>query len=428
MATIRARHGTSLAASFDPVRRVPSMSSPSPGTTTLDLTDPATFVRHDPHAFWAGVRDHDPVHWHPGRDGRPGFWVVSRYADVVAAYTDAARLSSGRGSVLDVLLRGTDSAGGRMLAVTDRPRHRELRNVMLRAFSPRVLAPVVEQVHRRATALIRRVTAAGAFDFATEVAEHIPMGTICDLLSIPPADRPDLLRWNKNALSSEEADADPYVALEARNQILLYFVDLAGRRRADPGDDVVTMISTATVDGELLSVEDVALNCYSLILGGDESSRVSAIQAAKAFADFPDQWRAVRDGAVAVDTAVEEVLRWATPAMHFARTATTDLELGGQRIRAGDIVTLWNLSANFDERQFSEPRRFDVTRMPNKHVSFGHGPHFCLGAFLGRAELRALLTALAETVSRIETAGPARRVYSNFLNGHSSLPVTFIGR
>ncbi|MFJ4011017.1 cytochrome P450 [Streptomyces sp. NPDC090026] len=404
------------------------MSPTTAGITAFDLTDPTMFVHHDPLVFWAGMRDHDPVHWHEGRDGRPGFWVISRYADVVAAYTDAARLSSARGTVLDVLLQGDDSAGGRMLAVTDRPRHRELRAVMLRAFSPRVLGAVVDRVERRAAELVREVTSAGAFDFAAEVAERIPMGTICDLLSIPAADRPDLLRWNKNALSSEDADADPYAALEARNEILLYFMDLVERRRAEPGDDVVSVIAAAEADGAPLSVEDVALNCYSLILGGDESSRVSAICAVKAFADHPDQWAAVRDGHVSLDTAVEEVLRWATPAMHFARTATTDLEIGGRQIRAGDIVSLWNASANFDERQFDRPDRFDTARTPNKHVSFGHGPHFCLGAHLGRAELRALLTALASTVSSIESAGTPQRVYSTFLNGHSSLPVTFTGR
>ncbi|KXK61861.1 cytochrome [Micromonospora rosaria] len=404
------------------------MSSPTAGATALDLADPTTFVRNDPLAFWSEVRDRSPVYWHDGRAGRPGFWVVSRYADVLASYADAARLSSARGTVLDVLLRGDDSAGGRMLAVTDRPRHRELRSVMLRAFSPRVLGEVVGRVERRAEELVRRVTGVGGFDFATEVAEHLPMGTICDLLSVPAADRADLLRWNKSALSSDEADVDPYAAVEARNQILLYFVDLAERRRARPGDDVVSMVATVTVGGKLLSIEEVALNCYSLILGGDESSRVSAICAVKAFADFPDQWRAVRDGAVAVDTAVEEVVRWATPAMHFARTATTDLELGGRQVRAGDIVTLWNLSANFDEREFDRPGRFAVARTPNRHVSFGHGPHFCLGAHLGRAELRALLTALAGAVRGIEMTGSPQRVYSNFLNGYRTLPVTFVGR
>lgn len=398
------------------------------GITMIDLTDPTTFIRNDPYPFWAEVRDRAPVFWHEGVGDRSGFWVVSRYADVVTAYADAARLSSARGTVLDVLLRGGDSAGGRMLAVTDRPRHRSLRNLMLRAFSPRVLDEVVERVHRRADELIRQVTKVGSFDFAAEVADHIPMGTICDLLSIPEADRAELLRWNKNALSSDEVDADPFAALEARNEILRYFTDLAAQRRANPGDDVVSMIATAAIGGEQLPIEDVALNCYSLILGGDESSRVSAICAIKAFADFPDQWRCVRDGAVTIDTAVEEVLRWATPAMHFARTATADLELGGARIHAGDIVTMWNLSANFDERQFDAPDQFQVARTPNKHVSFGYGPHFCLGAFLGRAELRALLGALVDAVSEIELAGSPRRIYSNFLNGYSSLPVTFTPR
>ncbi|MFJ6666559.1 cytochrome P450 [Streptomyces sp. NPDC091383] len=402
--------------------------SSSPVTAAVDLTDPTVFVRHDPHDFWAGVRDREPVYWHEVGAGRPGFWVLSRYADVLAAYADAARLGSARGTVLDVLLRGDDSAGGRMLAVTDRPRHRALRNVMLRAFSPRVLGEVAARVHRRAEELIRQVTRAGTFDFAAEVAEHIPMSTICELLSVPPADRPDLLRWNKSALSSEEAQADPFAALEARNEILRYLTDLAAARRAHPGDDVVSLIAAATVDGEPLPVEDVALNCYSLILGGDESSRVSAICAVKAFADFPGEWRAVREGRVPVESAVEEVLRWATPAMHFARTATVDQEWGGRTVRAGDIVTLWNLSANFDERQFEEPRTFRAGRTPNKHVSLGHGPHFCLGAYLGRAELHALLTALVAHVGRIEREGEPRRVYSNFLNGHATLPVTFHSR
>ncbi|WP_329791959.1 cytochrome P450 [Lentzea sp. DG1S-22] len=401
------------------------MSTPTAGFTAFDLTDPTTFVHNDLQQFWAEVRDRNPVFWHESRWNCPGFWVISRHADVLAAYLDATKLSSARGTVLDVLMRGGDSAGGRMLAVTDRPRHRELRNLMLRAFSPRVLGEVALRVQRRADELVDRVTRSGSFDFATEVAEHIPMSTICDLLSIPSADRSDLLRWNKNALSSDEADVDPLAALEARNEILLYFSDLAAHRRVHPGDDVVSMIATAIVDGEPLSIDDVALNCYSLILGGDESSRVSAICAIKAFADFPDQWQAVRAGDVDVDTAVEEVLRWATPALHFARTATADFELHGRSVRAGDVVTMWNVSANFDERAFDTPEKFHVRRNPNKHVSFGHGPHFCLGAYLGRAELRALLTALARTVSRIELTGKPKRVYSNFLNGHSSLPVTF---
>lgn len=404
------------------------MSSLTDGATALDLTDPAAFVQHDPHPFWAEVRHRNPVYWHPGNQERPGFWVLSRYSDLLRAYTDAARLRSGRGTVLDVLLRGDDSAGGQMLAVTDRPRHRDLRRIMLTAFSPRVLDQVAERVQQRAHELITEVTASGTFDFATQVAEHIPMGTICDLLSIPAADRPALLGWNKNALSSEDPQADPFAALEARNEILLYFTDLAAHRREQPGDDVISLLATAVVDGDPLPIEDVALNCYSLILGGDESSRVSAICAVKAFAEHPAQWRAVRDQQIGVDTAVEEVLRWATPALHFARTAAEDLEIAGQQIRSGDIVTLWNISANFDESEFDRPLEFRADRTPNKHLSFGHGAHFCLGAFLGRAELRALLRALVANVSGIELAGRPEPIYSTFLNGYSSLPVSFAAR
>ncbi|MCK1822269.1 cytochrome P450 [Streptomyces sp. XM83C] len=390
--------------------------------TELDLTDATAFVRHDAYEFWRDVRKHRPVYWH---EGNPGFWVVARHADVLSCYADVRSLSSARGTVLDVLLSGGDSAGGKMLAVTDRPRHREMRNLMLRAFSPRVLGAVEEKVWERTSRLIKTVTRQGEFDFAAEVAEHIPMNTICDLLSIPEADREKLLRWNKLALSSDDAESDRLDSLEARNEIIGYFMDLSRHRRGDPGDDVISMIATAEAGGRPLTLEEVALNCYSLVLGGDESSRVSAICAVKTFAEHPAQWRALREGSAAIDTAVEEVLRWATPAMHFARTATRDMRIGGRQVRAGDIVTLWNTSANNDEEVFDQPRRFDPTRSPNKHLSFGHGPHFCVGAFLGRAELRALLSALTESVAEIEVCGEPAPIYSNFLNGYASLPVAF---
>ncbi|WTB19198.1 cytochrome P450 [Streptomyces sp. NBC_00829] len=390
--------------------------------TELDLTDATAFVRHDAHEFWREVRKSKPVYWHAGD---PGFWVVARHADVLSCYANVKVLSSARGTVLDVLLRGGDSAGGKMLAVTDRPRHRELRNLMSRAFSPRVLGEVEHNVRRRATRLIRTVTQLDEFDFATEVAEHIPMNTICDLLSIPQEDRKQLLQWNKLALSSDDAEADELDSLEARNEIVGYFMDLARQRRRAPDDDVISLIATAEAGDRRLTLEEVALNCYSLILGGDESSRVSAICAVKTLAEHPDQWRALRDGSADPDSAVEEVLRWATPAMHFARTATGDTEIGGHRVRAGDIVTLWNTSANNDEEVFAAPRRFDLTRSPNKHVSFGHGPHFCVGAFLGRMELRALLSALTQSVTEIRVCGTPTPIYSNFLHGYSSLPVAF---
>lgn len=392
---------------------------------SIDLTDPTTFLTHDPLHFWSEVRRHSPVYWHPATTTQPGFWVVAGYAEVQQAYANVEALSSARGTVLDVLLRGNDSAGGRMLAVTDRPRHRQLRNLMQRAFSPRVLHDVASRIHERTARLITEVTATGTFDFATDVAENIPIQTICDLMSIPERDRKQLLEWNKLTLSTPTAEADQTEALSARNEIVLYFIDLAEDRRSNPADDVVSMLAAARIDGAVISIDDIALNCYSLILGGDESSRMSAISTVLALSKHPEQWQDLRQGRVAVADAVEEMLRWATPAMHFARTATCDLVIGNQQIRTGDIVTLWNTSANNDESIFDTPGSLDLGRTPNKHVSFGHGPHFCIGSFLGRANLHALLDALIKTVDTIELDGDPVRIYSNFLFGYRSLPVRF---
>ncbi|MEU6755462.1 cytochrome P450 [Streptomyces sp. NPDC046685] len=391
---------------------------------SLDLTDPATFIENDVHEFWRGVRAERPVYWHEPTDRNPGFWVVSRYADIQSLFHNAA-LTSVRGNVLDVVLRGDDSAGGSMLAVTDGPRHRRLRNVLFSAFTPRVLGEVVEKVQQRTTELVSTVVGLDTFDFAAEVAEQIPMNTICDLLSIPLADRKNLLQWNKMALSSGHADGTELDALSARNEIVLYFMELAQERRDDPGSDVISMLATAEVEDRPLTLEELAVNCYSLILGGDETSRISAICAVLALIENPDQWRALQTGKASFESAAEEIIRWSTPGIHLARTAVEDLELHGETIRKGDIVTLWNISANNDESVFDEPRRFNVSRSPNKHLSFGHGPHYCLGAFLGRAELRALLSALVDHVGRMELRGTPRPIYSNFLTGYESLPVHF---
>ncbi|MFI0967509.1 cytochrome P450 [Streptomyces sp. NPDC021080] len=387
----------------------------------LDLADPACFVEHDPYAYWERMRRSEPVRWHPPVGERPGFWAVARHRDVQSCYMDAARLSSARGTVLDVLLRGGDSAGGRMLAVMDRPRHRELRQVMLRAFSPRVLGHVEDAVRRRADALVTAVVGAGEADAAHDIAEHLPINTVCDLLELPASDRPLLLEWNKRALSSESAEDDPFDALEARNEILSYFVDVVRERRRRPGEDVISMIADARVGDEPMTEDDLALNCYSLILGGDESTRVTMIGALHALGTHEEQWRRLHTGEVTVKSAVEEVLRWVTPAMHFARTATADLRIGPAEVSAGDIVTLWNISANNDPTVFAQPRRFDVGREHNPHLALGHGPHFCLGAFLGRLELSAVLDSLVRRVHRIEILREPPRLYSNFLFGHSAL-------
>ncbi|OPF84589.1 cytochrome P450 [Streptomyces antioxidans] len=404
-----------------------SQPTAGPGEIDLDqvdLTDPQTFLNRELPPMWRRFRELSPVHWHPTEGLMPGFWVLSRYRDVMAVYRDNRAFTSEKGNVLTTLLQGGDSASGKMLAVTDGVRHREIRNLLLKAFAPRVLEPVVDAVRRRTEGLVRAAVERGSCDFAQDVAEHIPMATIADLLGVPESDRGYLLTLTKQALSAEEAGQSVEESLIARNELLLYFADLAEDRREEPTEDVISALATATIDGEPLTEEEIVFNCYSLILGGDETSRLSMICGMRELIEHPVQWKRLRAGDVAVESAVEEVLRWVTPAMHFGRRAVVDTEIGGQHIKAGDIVTMWNTAANYDDEVFAEPEVFDLGRTPNKHVSFGYGPHFCLGAYLGRAEIHAMLTALRTMVTEAELTGPGRPIHSNFLHGYSSLPVS----
>lgn len=389
----------------------------------LDLTDPQTFLDVDLPAMWRRFRTEQPVFKHRATDRGPAFWVISTYEDVVTLYRDNKRFTSERGNVLATLLQGEDSASRKMLAVTDGPRHREIRNLMLKSFSPRVLTPVVAGVHERTRALVAQALEHGELDFVTDVADHIPINTIGDLMDVPREDREQLVAWNTQTLSRHSADDSEMEEWMARNEILLYFSDLAAKRRRNPGDDVISALATATIDGEPLTEDEIVFNCYSLILGGDESSRMSSVGGLIALAEHPEQWRALKDGSVGVDSATEEVLRWTTPAMHFGRRALVDVPLRDQVVEAGDVVSLWNSSANFDEDAFADPYAFDLARTPNKHVAFGHGPHFCLGAFLGRVHVNAMLEALRTQVAGISLQGPPKRLFSNFVHGYSGLPV-----
>jgi cytochrome P450 len=389
----------------------------------FDLADPATHADLELSGLWRFLRDNEPVYRHSETVHGPEFWVISRHADVQAVYKDNTRFTSERGNLLTTLLRGGDTAAGKMIAVTDGPRQRELRAVLLKAFSPRVLERVAEQVRQSTRRAVQAAVRHGEFDFAVEVADRIPMTTICNLLGVPEADRPHLLRLNKSALSSDDADETFSDAWAARNEILMYFAELAERRRANPEDDVISALATGSIGNRALTVHEIIFNCYSLVIGGDETARLSMCTAVHALSKHKDQWRALRDGEVEMETAVEEVLRWATPAMHFGRVALEDVVLHDRTIAAGDIVTVWNCSANRDERVFDQPDVFDLGRQPNKHVTFGFGPHFCLGSYLARVEMSALLGALAEFAADIEPAGPVTRVRSNFLSGPSRLPV-----
>ena len=401
------------------------MTVNSPVLDTLDLGDPNTFAQHDLDGFWRRLRDTAPVHWNPPAGGRRGFWVLSRHEDIIATYRDNENFTSERGNVLVTLLGGGDAAAGRMLAVTDGHRHHELRKILQRVLSPRVLDEVARTVRVNTRQWIREAVESGGCDFAEQIANRIPMTTISNLLGVPEQDRDYLLSLTKAALSTDGEGVDEVESEMARNEILMYFMDLVEERRESPGGDVISMLIGSAIDGVPLSDDDVALNCYSLIIGGDETSRLTMIDCVRTLATETEQWRRLKHGEVKVDTAVDEVLRWASPTMHFGRSAVRETELHGVTLRPGEIVTLWHASGNRDERVFERPGIFDLGRTPNKHMAFGYGPHFCVGSYLAKVEISELLLALRDFTTGFEQTDEAIPIRSNFLTGFSTLPVRF---
>ncbi|MFG2720097.1 cytochrome P450 [Streptomyces sp. NPDC048416] len=401
------------------------MSVRTSALDTVDLGDPSTFADRDLDGFWRTLRDTAPVYWHPPADGRRGFWVLSRHDDIMAVYRDNVNFTSERGNVLVTLLEGGDAGAGRMLAVTDGHRHHALRKILQRVLSPRVLDQVARTVRTNTRRLMREAVESGGCDFAQDIAGRIPMTTISNLLGVPEQDRDFLLSLTRAALSTDHEDVDEVESEMARNELLMYFMDLVEERRESPGDDVISMLIASSIDGVPLSDEDVMLNCYSLIIGGDETSRLTMIDCVHTLADEHEQWQRLKEGTVAIDTAVDEVLRWASPTMHFGRSVVHESELHGVRLRPGEIVTLWHASGNRDERVFARPGAFDLGRAPNKHLAFGYGPHFCVGSYLAKVEIAELLMAVRDFTTGFERTGEAQRIRSTFLTGFSSLPVRF---
>jgi cytochrome P450 len=400
---------------------------PDVDLAAVNLTDPVTFTRFDMDELWRRFRTEAPVHLHAETEQCARFWVLSRHKDVRALYQDDERFSSRPGNMLTSLLKPHgDPAAGLMLALTDAPRHSIMRSMLLKAFSPRIREFIVDRLQERIEGLLRDAIDNGPFDFAKDVAERVSMGTICDLLGFPATDHDRLLDLSRESLSSDELGQTDEQAWTARNELLLYCFDFAEKRRRDPADDLVSAMAAAEIDGEPMTIDELVVNCYGLILAGDQTSRLAMVGGLLAFTRYPEQWAALKAGRVRPVAAADEVVRWTTPVMHVGRTARTDVEIDGRLISKGDIVTGWNASANRDDAAFADPGAFDLGRTPNPHLAFGFGPHFCFGAYLGRAEVGAMLEALGRTVAGIELRGDPKPLYSTFLQGYGSLPVELI--
>jgi cytochrome P450 len=393
----------------------------------VDLSDPDSFVGGIPVETFRRLRAEAPVFFHPERDG-PGFWVVSKYADVRSVSLDQATFSSWkRGIMIREMPLDREEAQRQFLTGMEPGRHGKHRRLVSGTFAPKVIRALEPRLRAVVTRTLDTIGPRGACDFVTEVACELPVIAICELLGVPVEDRAKIVAWSNAmvGLDDPEYADNPEEGPMAAMQLAMYANELAERRRLEPRDDIVTELLRAEVDGEQLSQAE--FNAFVLILAvaGNETTRNLIAAGLWLLCEHPEERARVQADLAILPTAIDEMLRYHPPVLNFRRTAMRDVELRGEQIREGDKVSVWYPSANRDEEVFPDPDRFDVGRTPNDHLSFGFGPHYCLGAALAHLEARVMFEELFQRLPDIALAGPPVRLRANHIHGIKHLPVRF---
>ena len=361
----------------------------------------------------------------------PGYWAITRHADVLEVSRNPEVFSSAAGavSVLDLPQEMSEFFGS--FISMDDPRHAHLRKIAAGTFTPRMLNKILDDVERVAVEIVAAAAAKGEFDLVTEIASPFPQLVICDMMGIPASERDMVLEQSNIILSGGDSEyipegTDPVAAfLGAGAQLEALLNELADARRAEPTDDLLSALVNSDVDGERMTQQELVSFFILLAVAGNETTRTATSHGVAHLGANPDQreiWMADVDGVT--PTAVEEIVRYASPVIWMRRTLTRDHVLSGHQFHEGDKVLLFYGSANRDEAVFTDPDRFDVRRDPNPHVGFGGpGPHFCLGAHLARRELSLVFREMFRQLPDLELAGPPEQLNSNFVNGIKHLPV-----
>lgn len=394
----------------------------------IDLADADLFAAGDPFAALAWLRERAPVYWNEVGDGE-GFWVLTAYQDIRAAYLDSRGFSSAKGTVLGGSYRTReDTASQKMLICADPPAHRLIRHEVHQGFTATMVEGIAGTVRAGVAAALDRLLAAGGGDFAVEVAPALPAGVLATMFGLDGAEVDHVLGLTRAMVGFRDpeyrrSDTESTALACAQAETFAFFADLVARRRHRPGDDLVDMLLRAEINGQSMSDAHILYNCLNVAFGGNETTPYTACGAVLALIEHPDQLTRLRAHPELLPLAVEEVLRWTSTNAYVGRVATREVQIGDQLVRSGDMVTLWNASANRDGRAFAEPGRFDVGRRPNHHLAFGAGHHRCIGATLARSVLSVFLEELLAREVRWAVAGEVRRLRSNFMLGIKHLPV-----
>ncbi|CAJ1582727.1 cytochrome P450 [[Mycobacterium] wendilense] len=409
---------------------VPSLS---PG---FDFTDPDLNCERLPVDELAELRRVAPIWWNaqPLGDGGfddGGFWLVTKHKDVKEISIRSDVFSSEAKTALPRYPKGSTAeqleTGKFVLLNMDAPHHTHLRKIISRGFTPRAVERLRADLDARAQQIARTAAAQGRGDFVEQVACELPLQAIAGLIGVPLADRKKLFDWSNQMVSDDDPEFAHYDNRSAATELIMYAMQLAAQRAEQPGEDIVTTLIEADVEGHKLSDDEFGFFMVLLAVAGNETTRNSITHGMIAFAEHPEQWALYRRQRP--PTAVDEIVRWATPVTSFQRTALTDYELSGVQIKKGQRVVMSYRSANFDEDVFTDPLRFDILRDPNPHVGFGGtGAHYCIGANLARMTIDLMFNAIADHMPDLTGVGAPQRLRSGWLNGIKHWQVDYRGR
>ena len=413
------------------------MSAPALKSIEPDLVHPQTYVDYGyPHDAWTALRRESPVHWIERSQGE-SFWAITKHADI--AYVGKNPELFINGPTLFVPFEDEIPGVERFdapptLISLDPPLHHKYRQIINKRFTPRALLKIHGDIDRIAKKIVDDLLETGddvSVDFVDKVAAPLPIAVIAWLLGVPESDWQLLFDWTNRTIGAgdpeyqKEGETSAETANAAMIELFTYFTQLVEEKRKNPADDLITLFTNAEVDGKKLEPMDVLAWCFIIVVAGNETTRNGTSGGMLALIEHQDQLRKVQQDPNLLKPAVEEILRWTSPIIHFARTATADTEIRGKKIHKGELVGLFYGSANRDEEIFDRPFSFDVTRKPNRHLAFGIGEHFCAGAHVARLEMEMAYKYLLPRIEEIELAGSPERLYSALVGGVKHLPIHY---
>jgi len=404
----------------------------------LDVIGSATYAAHGyPHAAWARLRREAPVFRVTKGVNNP-FWAVTRHADIRWISRQPRRFQNAPRLAVFPDFDGGGSDGDdpftRHLLNMDPPDHAAYRKLVAKRFTPRTVQRLAGGVERITRELLDAAAGDGGEregDFVELVSSKLPLAVLAELLGVPREDWDLMFRWTNETIGSTdpefqgEGGSAEATAERARNALFAYFHEMAERRRAEPRDDMVSVLANARLDGAPLPPLELLSYYFLLVVAGNETTRNAMSGGLLALIEHPTEWDKLRADPDLVTPAAEEIVRWTSPVIQFCRTPVEDVEIHGRTIRAGESLCLFYPSANRDEAVFDTPFAFRVDRKPNPHLAFGIGEHFCLGANLARLELRVAFRQLAERLEHVELAAPPERLHSSFVGGIKRVPIRY---